>query len=734
MVAGGLERSRERWVVDGIFISYRREDSAGYAGRLYDRLAAHFGAERVFMDVEGIAPGTDFVEAIERAVTSCKVLIVLIGDEWLEIQDNSGQRRLDDPNDFIRLETSTALKRDIRVVPVLLEDARMPRGDELPEDLSGLSRRQAIEISHKQWDASTGNLIEALDKIYFPETAQVSRQQEGDHHPDPGPDTPVRRWRRWAAGGLVMLVLAGGWLASRWLMPGPTGGDQPDGVTHSATMAPSLSDGELKASPPGEAGPGENLSGTDKAVVVSDPDADPRTGQEKEPVVVPLVGRLEIQPRQIDYGTMTLGTPGRAEIRLINSGDAELAVPVLTGAEAEILTIVQECPDKLAPGQSCRAELVVKPLTAGALDIRLPIGQAEGQPLSISLIGQVVEKRSPPVEEPILAGKLPPVVTAKPAPPVVAAKPAPPVVATKPAPPVVAPKPVPSPKILQFNSKVNGHAVELCYRVSGAEQVVIRPRPGRLNNPRRGCVTVSIGKPTRFNIVARGADHRASDSLLVVPESTPVPPVDPAPIADDPTADSPVNSRLPNPGDQWTYRVRGRWASSPKQTIEVSVLSATPSQVREQLSTVEGGESRLLGQRRLAGPLAYVTGSSRLGSEFSPYLNAYGGVAAQSKWKGITTPDTNSFWTNWYSTGEVDGQERVTVPAGTFDALKLELWSSRAATGGHTQRDVEPVRIHYYIWYAAGIKRYVKMVRTTTAASGQRINTDTIELLSYRQQ
>ena len=103
--------------MDGIFISYRREDSAGYAGRLYDRLAAHFGSHMVFMDVEGIEPGVDFVEAIEKAVTSCKVLVVLMGKAWLNIADGNGRRRLDDPNDFIRIETSTALKRDIRVVP-----------------------------------------------------------------------------------------------------------------------------------------------------------------------------------------------------------------------------------------------------------------------------------------------------------------------------------------------------------------------------------------------------------------------------------------------------------------------------------------------------------------------------------------------------------------------------------------------------------------------------------------
>ena len=151
--------------VDGIFISYRRDDSAGYAGRLYDRLSAHFGADRVFMDVEGIEPGTDFVDAIERAVASCRVLIVLIGDEWLNAKDTSGRRRLDDPHDFIRLETSTALQRDIRVVPVLLDRTPMPPMNQLPEDLQALVRRQAVELTHKQWEASSGELIRTLEKI-----------------------------------------------------------------------------------------------------------------------------------------------------------------------------------------------------------------------------------------------------------------------------------------------------------------------------------------------------------------------------------------------------------------------------------------------------------------------------------------------------------------------------------------------------------------------------------------
>ena len=131
----------------GIFISYRREDTAGHAGRLFDRLTQHFGKVRIFMDVSDIEPGTDFVEAIDKAVGSCEILIVVIGREWLTCREPGGQRRLENPNDFIRLEAATALKRNIRVIPVLVQGARMPKSAELPADLEKLSRRQGIEIS-----------------------------------------------------------------------------------------------------------------------------------------------------------------------------------------------------------------------------------------------------------------------------------------------------------------------------------------------------------------------------------------------------------------------------------------------------------------------------------------------------------------------------------------------------------------------------------------------------------
>jgi len=170
----------------GIFISYRREDAAGYAGRLYDRLAAHFGTDRVFMDVEGIEPGVDFVEALERAVGSCEVLIVIIGKDWLAV-GSAGKRRLDDPADFVRIETAAALARNIRVVPVLVDDAEMPRADQLPKDLASLARRQAVELSHKQWDATSAELIHALEKILNAGKQRVAETAP----PESEPPSPV---------------------------------------------------------------------------------------------------------------------------------------------------------------------------------------------------------------------------------------------------------------------------------------------------------------------------------------------------------------------------------------------------------------------------------------------------------------------------------------------------------------------------------------------------------------
>jgi len=148
-----------------IFISYRREDSAGYAGRIYDRLVQHFGPDQIFMDVDNIRPGMDFVEAIENAVGSCDVLLALIGKQWSTITNEKGEQRLNNPNDFVRLEVKTALDRNILVIPTLVHGADMPRQQDLPPDLEKLTRRNALEISTSRFHDDMTRLIKELDDI-----------------------------------------------------------------------------------------------------------------------------------------------------------------------------------------------------------------------------------------------------------------------------------------------------------------------------------------------------------------------------------------------------------------------------------------------------------------------------------------------------------------------------------------------------------------------------------------
>jgi formylglycine-generating enzyme required for sulfatase activity len=169
-----------------IFISYRRADSAGYAGRIYDRLVANFGDDAIFMDVDTIEGGTDFITVLEDAVQSCDVLIALIGRQWLSIKDKDGKRRLDNPEDFVRIEIATALKRNIRVIPVLVDGVDMPQSNELPENLKALSRRNALQVNHHSFNPDVYRLIEhtksALDeaeisRVMKAQAAQVAREK-----------------------------------------------------------------------------------------------------------------------------------------------------------------------------------------------------------------------------------------------------------------------------------------------------------------------------------------------------------------------------------------------------------------------------------------------------------------------------------------------------------------------------------------------------------------------------
>lgn len=149
----------------GIFISYRRQDEPNFAGRLYDRLAVRFGKNNVFMDVDSIELGLDFADVINRSLSQCKVLIVVIGKNWLRVADGQGRPRLENPNDYVRIEIETALRRGIRVIPVLVEGASVPRSPELPDSMESLSRRNGIEMSHLRFSVETDQLIKTLERV-----------------------------------------------------------------------------------------------------------------------------------------------------------------------------------------------------------------------------------------------------------------------------------------------------------------------------------------------------------------------------------------------------------------------------------------------------------------------------------------------------------------------------------------------------------------------------------------
>lgn len=155
-----------------VFLSYRRADSEAAAGRLFDRLRDHFGVDNVFRDLDTLLPGDKFAQVISQNIAQCDALLVVIGKEWLNATDADGQRRLADANDFVRAEIREALGLDKTVIPVLIEDATIPKEGELPGDISSLAGRNPIEISDSRFDYDVGRLISTLDPTALGKLAQ----------------------------------------------------------------------------------------------------------------------------------------------------------------------------------------------------------------------------------------------------------------------------------------------------------------------------------------------------------------------------------------------------------------------------------------------------------------------------------------------------------------------------------------------------------------------------------
>ena len=149
-----------------VFICYRRADSENVAGRIYDKLVQHYGKEPIFKDVDSIPLGIDFRTFLDEKVGQCKVLLVVIGDQWVTITDNNGNRRLDDIRDFVRIEIESALRRNIPVIPLLVRRATMPLEEQLPTEIKGLAFRNGIQIRpDPDFHNDMERLISALDIV-----------------------------------------------------------------------------------------------------------------------------------------------------------------------------------------------------------------------------------------------------------------------------------------------------------------------------------------------------------------------------------------------------------------------------------------------------------------------------------------------------------------------------------------------------------------------------------------
>jgi hypothetical protein len=715
----------------GIFISYRREDTAGYAGRLYDRLAAHFGPDGVFMDVEGIEPGVDFVDALERAVGSCEVLIVLIGKDWL-VADVAGTRRLDDPGDFVRIETAAALTRNIRVVPVLVDGAEMPRADQLPANLALLARRQALELSHKQWDATSSELIQTLEKIL-----NAGKQRSAEI---PLPESE---------SSSVSPTEARSEAASR-----------------SAAVA-SLGHRRVRAIAVGLA----VLLATVTLFLVQP--------WSKFTKPAPRLAHLVVAPERLEFPEQPPRATGPARVvTLTNDGGVPLRVTGLKlegPAGADFALSDDQCSDRtLAPAAACSVKVWFSAQDVGVRSATLAIATEPQGSVLLAVQGRSVAPKVAEVVRP----------TEKPPEPV----PIRPVAPPEPTPEVPAP-----PKILNFEARGADNNVQLCYGVQNAASATITPAPGNVKPAAKQCVPVAAGQT--YTLTARNATGAAVSRTLTVEAAASSPPVltvtvpnaigksradaiaelekvgletrvvegklerdasGPAgsvvaqlpkagekikaggrvtlQVMPDRALSAALPSALPRAGDVWEYRSRSMWRTVEPSTYTHQVTAVSEREVRETMSYASSADKNTE-SKTFTPDTRFVEwrGKGYYFIEFNPFIQSFGDLQPGTTWK-LSIPVEDPFFSNWYTHGRAGNWDSVSVPAGTFKAIRVEINSNRPASGSSAMRDKEPTRILQVIWYAPEAKRAVKLVRTVYGATGDRINEDTYELVKYRVQ
>jgi hypothetical protein len=257
--------------VPRILVSYRRDDSAPYAGRIADRLKEKFGRDHVFVDIDNIRPGEDFVQRIDQYIAACDVLVAVIGKSWVTAADSQGRLRLDREDDFVRMEIAKALERHLRVIPALVGDAAMPAATQLPQELVALTRRQAIEISDSRFHQDVDQLIEALaDSPDLSPQPKLTPQPLGERGRKVIRTLPRRRWIVGGALAIASLVLLGYWFS----------------LSRKTPSGQSAAAGDSLSAPPSANNPGAEISPA--AGSTSTPPASPAAaGELSAPAVAP---------------------------------------------------------------------------------------------------------------------------------------------------------------------------------------------------------------------------------------------------------------------------------------------------------------------------------------------------------------------------------------------------------------------------------------------------------------
>ena len=313
----------------GIFISYRRQETAWPARQLYEVLASRYGTQSVFKDVDDIEPGEDFVDKITAAVASCDVLLALIGPQWLVMANSEGGRRLDDPEDFVRLELSAALSRGVRVVPILVDGARMPRADELPAELAPLVRRQAVEINPVGFN--TDRLLSMLDGLLARPDAAPGAAAAPHAAAEPG-----------RAGGDQDRPAPGeGSTASESVPPAQDSGPTQESAPQAPEMAP-------QESGPPESGPPESwpqpASRADESVPTPEPSRSPAhsDGPSMEPDATGSRGPTHWPGSTPGQGSTPAADGNRATTSPAPRSEpgANRRLPLLIGAGAVVVALV----------------------------------------------------------------------------------------------------------------------------------------------------------------------------------------------------------------------------------------------------------------------------------------------------------------------------------------------------------------------------------------------------------